>query len=334
MFFQITFRDIWTSRPEVFQNVTLMQLAAGSQIASGAMNVFNSASRLGQVFSGNAQTAQQSQATGILGQGQQVIGALTTTANTINSSAQVMKAAKARLVSLVNAARVQGINVNLMTGVAFPTRALAHDHPARAAALTARYNQQIQLVIFQVNAHDAQVKLSLAATAMDAVSFVMNATGMAPSSSDAPAQTASGLPTTTAPTPVASTTIEPRSALTGADPSRPGFGLAGAGDLTGAGPGDRSGLGGSRPAMLAGAGAIAPGAATALSGAGGAGGGGTAVVGRAGGAGGAMGMGAAGIGVGGRGDGQRDSARWKHLAEDEDVFATPDIPDTNDGVLA
>jgi len=331
MFFQITFADIWNSRPEVFQNVTLMQLAAGSQIASGAMNVFNSASRLGQVFSGNAQQAQQSQAQGILGQGQQVIGALTTTANTINSSAQVMRAAKLRLQQLVATARPQGIHVRLTDGWAHPVTDAASG-PARAAF----YNQQIQLVIFQVNAHDAQVKLSLAATAMDAVSFVMNATGMASSSNDAPAQTASGLPTTTAPTPVGGTTIEPRSALTGADPSRPGFGLAGAGagDLAGAGASERSGLGGSRPAMLAGAGAGAPGAVAALSGAGAAGGGGTAVVGRAGGAGGAVGMGAAGIGVGGRGDEQRDSTRWKHLAEDEDVFATADIPDTNDGVLA
>jgi hypothetical protein len=309
MFFQITYRDIMASQPEVYQNTTLVRLGAAAQVAGAGFQAFQMGSNLTQRLSGQAQQGQQGQAASILSQGQQLIGALTTTANTINSTTQVMRAARVRLVGLTAGARTSHCWVDTNTGWVSPT-----SHPGSAAA-AAFFNDQIQTVIFQVNAHDAAVKVSIAATAMGAVNFVMDAFGKSPASGNTP---------TTA---IASGTGSghPNEVNAGS-----GYGLSSAGTLSGA-----RGLEAPRVAVMGG-----PGTAGVLTGSGGAAGlvgagagaAGGIVAGRGGAGAPLMGVGAAPMGAGTQGE--RETPERRQLAEDEDLWPQADVPDTNDGVLA
>src|SRR5262249_42354152 len=113
----------------------------------------------------------------------------------------------------------------------------AHVGTAAFVAKAAMYNSQIQTVVFQVNAHDISVKLSLAKTALDVVNFVMGAVQGPPPAVDPnaaaippapplPTTPLTGLPTTTTGVPI-TTTVGATTPLSG----QPQFGLASSAQL-------------------------------------------------------------------------------------------------------
>jgi hypothetical protein len=331
----ITFRDIWMSKPETFQDTAMVKLGASAQVLGTAGGLFGSGANLTNLLSGRSQTAQGSQATTLISQGVQLTTGVTQTANMINSSGQVMKAAKARLVSLVTAARTAAFLVDLNTGIVKPNPGmLSGVHASAFIAQAAVFNENIQTVVFQVNAHDIAVKLSLAKTALDVVGFVIGATQSQSSPADpnaAAVPTATALPTTNTST----TTLAgaPGTTLAG----QPQYGLASSGSLgvqtmSGASAATR-GLNVPGASVLSGGTAV-PGA-SALTGANGAPEvGAMSMIGRAGPGSSTLGE-VAPVGAGGRGgDNHRESNAWRELTEDEDIWSADDIPDTNDGVLA
>ncbi|WP_345629626.1 hypothetical protein [Rugosimonospora acidiphila] len=200
------------SKPETFQDTAMVKLGASAQVLGTAGGLFGSGANLTNQLSGRAQTAQNSQATQLISQGAQLTSGVTQTANMINSQGQTMKAAKARLVSLVTLAKSQGFLVDLNTGVVTPGPAMLKPtvDSAYYIAQAAKFNEQIQTVVFQVNAQDITVKLSLAKTALDVVSFVVGAAqGTSATTTDpnlAPVPPAGTLPTGTLPTSGSSST--------------------------------------------------------------------------------------------------------------------------------
>jgi hypothetical protein len=355
----ITFRDIWMSKPETFQDTAMVKLGASAQVLGQAGGLFATGSALTSRLSGNAQQAQGSQASGLITQGATLATGVTQTANMINQSGQVMKAAKARLTSLVTMAKGMGFWVDLNSGVVTPAAWMCRPPDAAAwAAKAVDFNSNIQTVVFQVNAHDIAVKLGLAKTALDVVNFVMGVAQGSGSQSTVPTTPIPGatpLPTSTFPGGTMPTYTTP-SPLTPSSPgvtagsgvgagAIPSYGLAGAGQL-GASPMGGAGAAGLGAGGLGagglGAGGIgSPGSGTSTAGVSGMGGAnqpssvmGT-MVGQSGGSGGSMvGMGGAGMGGAGRDSERRESSAWRQLTEDEDLWDGGDIPDTNDGVLA
>jgi hypothetical protein len=346
----ITFHDIWISQPEVLQNTATAKLGASAQMLGQAGGVFAAgAATIGQL-NGNAQSMQSSKSMQLIQQGAMLGTSVTQTANMVNNSANVMKAAKTRLTGLVATARGLGFLVDLNTGVVSLTPAQASGY--QATVLTAKMvelNDQIQTTVFQVNAHDISVKLGLAATALGVVNFVLgmaNGSGSTPTTPDTSIPAGTPLPTSPLPT---STPLPPWSApstpaLTPLGSSAahgglgsaadPKFGLAGAGGLGAAPMGGAGALG---PGGLG-----SPGGGTVVAGVAGLSGANqppgvveTGALGQSGAPGGSMvGMGGAPMGGAGRNNERRESSTWRQLTEDEDVWGGDDIPDTNDGVLA
>ena len=360
----ITFHDIMMSQPDVFQNTGTVKLGAAAQMLGQAGGVFSAGSAVMNQVKGNAQTQQSSQATQLISQGAQLASGVTQTANMINSSASTMKAAKTRLTGLVAKARAEGFLIEMATGVVTPNPGmLSGYHAAYYTARAAMYNDQIQTVVFQVNAQDISVKLGLAATALNVVNFVMGLTNGSGNQTADPnlgaVPTAGTLPTTgalpgngtypvyTTPpgtTPTSPGAIHPSTvgSLPGVSGTNPQFGLAGAGSLGASAMTGAGALGAGAPGLggASGPGALGSGTSTAgvssLSGAGqpptvvG-----TGMGGASGASGGSMvGMGGGAAGGAGRDRERRESNAWRQLTEDENLWGGDDIPDTNDGVLS
>lgn len=350
----ITFHDIMMSKPEVLQNTTMARFSSAFGVLGPTINLASAGMSIGKQVSGNAQGAQSSQALTYLQQGAQLASGVNQTANLINNSGQVMKAAKARLTALVAQARGFGLLVDMNLGVVHPRPGLTGADAAIAAARAVELNDQIQTVVFQVNAQDIASKVSLAASALGVVNFVMglaNGSGdqaAAPTTTPLPAATplptggtmpGGTMPTYTTPPPITASTpgvTSTAGSLPGAGSgSNPQYGLAGAGQL------GASAMGGAGTQHLA-SGITPLGSGTSTAGVSSLSGAnqpatvvGTGMAGQSGAAGGSvMGMGGAPVGGAGRDRDRRESNAWRQLTEDEDLWGGDDIPDTNDGVLA
>jgi hypothetical protein len=330
----ITFRDIWLSRPETFQDTATVKLGASAQVLGSAGGLFGSGANLTNLLSGRARSAQGSQATTLISQGVQLTSGVTQTANMINSSGQVMKAAKARLVSLVTSAELMGFVVDKNAGIVYMAGWMYNPYanPAAWAAKAVMFNEQIQTVVFQVNAQDIAVKLSLAKTALDVVGFVIGATQG--QGSTAGPSSAAAVPSAT---PLSSTALPTTNTLVGATGTTPMTGLASSGSL---GVQTMSGAGAATRGLNLPGGSVLSGgsAASGVSGLSGANPapavGAVGMIARTGPGGSMLGTGAP-VGAGGRGgEEQRETNAWRELTEDEDIWSAEDIPDTTDGVLA
>jgi hypothetical protein len=329
----ITFRDIWLSRPETFQDTAMARLGPSAQVLGSAGGLFGSGANLTNLLSGRARSAQGSQATTLIGQGVQLTNGVTQTANMINSSGQVMKAAKARLVSLVTSARAMGFQVDVNSGIVALSPPMTEPHVVAAwTAKMVMFNEQIQTVVFQVNAHDIAVKLSLAKTALDVVGFVIGATqGQGSATGPSPAAAMPGA------TPLSSPALPTMNTLVGATGTTPTTGLASSGSL---GVQTMSGANAAGRGLNVPGGSVLSGgsAAAGVSGLTGANAtpevGAVGMIARTGPGGSTLGMGAP-VGAGGRGgEEQRETNAWRELTEDEDFWSAEEIPDTDDGVLA
>ncbi|GIJ55892.1 hypothetical protein Vau01_034080 [Virgisporangium aurantiacum] len=253
--------------------------------------LFNSASNLVGTWTGSGQQAQGSQAGGLLGKGQQVLTAFTQSQQIINAGAQQLQNAKARLVLLTKTATTQGFQVWPMGKVVLgkpqieaiaALHASQHHGEARTlhADLTVKageYTAQIDLVVLQTNAADAQVALTLANSA---VSVLGSLTQKDPAAASTPPVGAVPPPTSVAPGPLTPNTpitpgggpTLPTGIGTGAGP---GVGLAGVGSLDGAGlargltgaGGVPLGTAGLNPSTLGGTAGLGPGAIAARGGA-------------------------------------------------------------------
>lgn len=348
----ITFHDIMMSQPDIFQNTATVKLGAVMTAAGPALQGAGAAMSIANQVKGNAQGVQNNQALNYVQQAAQLGSGVAQTANMINNSGQTMKAAKARLTALVTKARSETLLVEMATGVVTPRPGLSPADSAYYAARAVMYNDQIQTVVFQVNAQDIAVKLGLAATALGVVNFVMGIANSGSQSTDpnaAPLPASTPLPTGTLPTGTMPTYTTPPStnptsgvnagtagSLTGVGSGTPHFGLAGAGQL-GAGA-----MGGAGTQGLGTPGLSPLGSGTSTAGVSSLSGAnqpsavvGTGMAGQSGGSGGSvMGMGGGAMGGAGRDSDRRESNAWRQLTEDEDLWGGDDIPDTNDGVLA
>jgi hypothetical protein len=348
-----TYASIMASQPTLFQSNTLATISAVAGPVGSGFQLYENVSNLSGGWTGSAQQAQGSQAASVLSKGQQVLSAITQTQQMINAGAQQLQNAKARLVALTKGATAEGFVVLPVGTAVLGPRQLAriaalhaHQHHALAVALrvhllarAAAYNSQINLVVLQTNAADAQVALTLANSA---VSILGSLTQKDSSNASVPEVSSTPLPTAAAPgalTP-ATPTATGTPALTGA-----GTALAGAGPLGAAGT-TPLGLAGAGGAPLAGGSGL-PGTAglnpAALGGT--AGLGGMAGAGRGALAGEMAGRGAAGAGpgmlYGGAGaaggelhEEERDHEGSDWLAEDGDPWHTDEVAGDVGGVLS
>jgi len=350
-----SFEQIMASQPTMFQNTTLANLMSSAQVIGGAFSLYQSVSNLGSggsgAWGGQAQMAQAGQAGNVFSSGQQLLGTLGQTQMAINMGAQQMQMAKMRLTQMVAQARTEGFIV--MTGGTVTLAPWMYDaNPGRVAAYKARaamFNAQIQAVVFQTTAADIAVGLSLAKTGVDILNAFIKkdsgagATTVAPGGSltpgTLPIQPGIGTTPGIGMPGIGTGLASPGQLGLGPYPGMGGVGGLGPG-LTGApgtygvpmgGPGSMTGIPGGPGSGVYGVGA--PG----LAGGGRAGAGGAGVPGGRGMAGGGntvVGMGGAPVGASGAGkEEEREATGWL-LAEDEEVFAPGDLPDSTDGVLS
>jgi hypothetical protein len=343
-----TYASIMASKPTLFQNDTMSTLSAVMGPVGAGFQLFNGASNLVGTWTGSGQQAQGSQASGLLGQGQQVLTAFTQSQQIINAGAQQLQNAKARLVMLTNAATAQGFRVWPVGKVTLGETQIqaiaalhANQHHAAARKLqmdltikAGEYTAQVDLVVLQTNAADAQVALTLANSAVSvlgsltqkdtaATSAQLPGTGTVPPTVTQPG----AVPPTTTITPVAGAAL----------PNGIGAGLAGVSSLEGAGATPRGltggggvplGVAGVNPSTLGGTAGLGPGA---IAGRGGMVGdvvaGGVAA--------GSSGMmyGGAGMGAGHVGDKEhREGGEW--LEEEGGSWDTADAANEAGGVLS
>ncbi len=327
-----TFAEIMASQPSAL-NPTVSTLMASAQTLGSGWSLYQSVSSLQNSWGGSTQQAQAGQAGNLFSSGQQVLTSITQTQTIINAGAQQLQTAKAQLKVIVAEATAKGFVV-LPTGQVVPSGAqLAACTGPHAAAMVAAlkaaaagYTARIEAVVFQTTAADVQVALSLAKAAVDIVAALTKKNSTTPAATTVPTTTPTTAPMTGYPT-TGGTAIGTGSSLAGAGSlhgaygvGADGLGLAGAG-MSGAstgiamGPGGVTGMG---PGL---AGAGRPGMGTGSAGGRGASSG-ASVVG-----------GGSGHGGSATSDDEHESQGWL-LVEDDDTFASGDIPDTSDGVLS
>jgi hypothetical protein len=341
-----SYASIMAGKPTVFQNDTLSTLSAVMGPVGAGYQLFNGASNLVGTWTGSGQQAQGSQASGLLGKGQQVLTAFTQSQQIINAGAQQLQNAKARLTMLTNTARAQGFQVWPVGKVTLGKAQIqaiaalhANQHHAAARKLHAdltmkagEFTAQIDLVVLQTNAADAQVALTLANSAVSVLGSLTQKEEKAPQLPDTAVPPIGTQPTTPT-TPI--TSIGGTPLPTGPALGVAGAGLAGAGSLDGAGlargltgaGGVPLGAAGVNPSTLGGTAGLGPGAVAGRGG----------VIGEvvAGGGAGGSGMmyGGAPMGGGHAGDKEhRDGNEW--LEEEGDSWETADTATEAGGVLS
>jgi hypothetical protein len=262
------YRETMEDQPTAFQPVTLTNINAILGPVGAGLQLAGTVTNLSGSYAGAGQQSQASQASGLIGKGQQVVTAINQAQQIINAGAQQLQAAKARLVALTKAAVAEGFVVTPVGTVQLGPRHIARINALRASErwaelkaymkyLTGRkadYETQFNLVVLQSNMADAQVALTLA----NSVAGVLG-TLMQKDQGDSTPQTGTAppaVPPSTVP-PSTGTPITPVTGIAGGTPplTGAGSGLAAAG---GAGlTGGFTGPAGLNPAALGGPGGTA-----------------------------------------------------------------------------
>lgn len=258
------YRSLMQGKFSLLKSDTLTRVTSISAVLGTGFQTFATGSNLVKNWSGNGQQSQGTQATGLIGQGQQVVSAIGQLQQSVNGGAQILMAAQKELMTQTKAALAEGFRVS-------PT-GLVELGPAHWKAINALraaerfeaaetlmeslegkakgYMAGFDLVVFQVNAAEAQTALTLVNTAASILGTLTQKEQKpltTPTTTTTPPTT--GPPTTSTPVTTAGTTLPPLV---------PGSGLAGAGSFGVAG-GTGLGLNGVDPSRLGGLTGVAPG---------------------------------------------------------------------------